>query len=247
MDDSRARSLVDQPPNPVVARVPTRHLDGSRKVKISNLKFEINAKNSRATAPYSLRSRMHFPFPGNGRFFTALCYFRANDEKFRPPRTGKIDRERPAIRATASPCDPFRPPAPAVRPPALHPWLLPGTACRRPGDAGTRNPTVMENMIMKPTTALLPDNVREELNRSLAALLTAPACPDPNRPWAFRAPQAFALATTRSAFPGFPGAPRLLGRNVMETHAQRSSPSRVAAPTCPPAISNPGGWKSDLF
>jgi hypothetical protein len=48
---------------------------------------------------------------------------------------------------------------------------------------------------MKQTTALLPDNVREKLNRRITTgLLPDPFRPGPNRPWALRVPQGRAYA-----------------------------------------------------
>jgi hypothetical protein len=109
------------------------------------------------------KAGMHFPFPGNGRFFTLPCYFRACDEKSRPPRIDENDRSPQPIRATASPCDPL-PPA------AQRPLCSPAKRGCISGDAGARNmyTTVMESMIMKKTIALLSDNVREQWNRPLA-------------------------------------------------------------------------------
>jgi hypothetical protein len=65
---------------------------------------------------------------------------------------------------------------------------------------------IMESMIMKPTIALLPDNVREQLNRRTATGLR----PDPLRVHlipspTLRVPHALASATARDAFSTFPG------------------------------------------
>jgi hypothetical protein len=59
---------------------------------------------------------------------------------------------------------------------------------------------VIENMIMKPTIALLPDNLREALNRRTAGgRLPDPLRAEPKRPWAFRVPQGHAYANPHEA------------------------------------------------
>jgi hypothetical protein len=148
---------------------------------------QITRKRAAQRPLCSLRSRMHFPFPGNGRFFTSSCYFRASDEKFRPPCNGETDRNRHAIRATANPCDPFRSPRSG-------PYAACAAGCIS-GDAGTCNTMAMESPIMKQTIALLPDNVRENQNRRAATgLLPAPGRPQPSRPPALRVAQSLASA-----------------------------------------------------
>jgi hypothetical protein len=75
----------------------------------SLFRFQVSAL--RPEFKSEIRNQKSFaPFPGNGRFFTSPCYFRASDEKFRPPRINENDRSRQPIRATASPCDPCRSP-----------------------------------------------------------------------------------------------------------------------------------------
>jgi hypothetical protein len=61
--------------------------------------------------------------------------------------------------------------------------------------------TVMESMIMKPTIALLPDNLRGELKRRAAGgLVPDPLRPDPNRPINFK----FEILTHLDRPPSYP-------------------------------------------
>jgi hypothetical protein len=58
----------------------------------------------------------------------------------------------------------------------------------------------IESMTMKQTIALLPDNVREELNRCTATdLVPDPLRAEPKRSWPFRVPQGRANANPHEA------------------------------------------------
>jgi hypothetical protein len=60
----------------------------------------------------------------------------------------------------------------------------------------------MESMTMKPTTALLPDTLREALNRATAGGLRPNSLrPEPSRPRGLRVPQALVPATPPSGLP----------------------------------------------